>query len=125
MLRPEQSKCARAWLGWSQTDLAKRAGVALSTVNDFETGRRLLRDISVAQIHAAFERAGILIDDVLGISDAPAVLDAFSKMQNPGTHDIARAVIAAAAVARSGGRQLDLSEVGAAILAAGHRRRGA
>jgi transcriptional regulator with XRE-family HTH domain len=40
MLAPEQSRAARAWLDWSQEDLAKRASVALSTVRDFEKGRR-------------------------------------------------------------------------------------
>jgi transcriptional regulator with XRE-family HTH domain len=40
MLSPEQSRAARAWLDWSQDDLAKRASVALSTVRDFEKGRR-------------------------------------------------------------------------------------
>ncbi|MBJ7532762.1 helix-turn-helix transcriptional regulator [Rhodomicrobium vannielii ATCC 17100] len=40
MLTPEQSRAARAWLEWSQEDLAKRASVALSTVRDFEKGRR-------------------------------------------------------------------------------------
>lgn len=40
MLTPEQSRAARAWLDWSQEDLAKRASVSLSTVRDFEKGRR-------------------------------------------------------------------------------------
>jgi len=40
MLSPEQCRAARAWLDWSQEDLAKRASVSLSTVRDFEKGRR-------------------------------------------------------------------------------------
>jgi DNA-binding transcriptional regulator YiaG len=40
MLTPEQSRAARGWLDWSQDDLAKRAHVSLSTVRDFEKGRR-------------------------------------------------------------------------------------
>lgn len=40
MLTPEQSRAARAWLGWSQEQLAERANVSLSTVRDFEKGRR-------------------------------------------------------------------------------------
>lgn len=40
MLSPEQSRAARAWLDWSQEDLATRASVSLSTVRDFEKGRR-------------------------------------------------------------------------------------
>ena len=37
---PAQIKAGRALLGWSQRELAKRAGVALSTVADFERGFR-------------------------------------------------------------------------------------
>ncbi len=40
ILTPEQSRAARAWLDWKQEDLAARAGVSLSTVRDFEKGRR-------------------------------------------------------------------------------------
>ncbi len=40
MLTPEQSRAARAWLDWSQEQLAERANVSLSTVRDFEKGRR-------------------------------------------------------------------------------------
>ena len=40
MLAPEQSRAARAWLDWSQEQLAERANVSLSTVRDFEKGRR-------------------------------------------------------------------------------------
>jgi len=40
MLAPEQSRAARAWLDWSQEKLAERANVSLSTVRDFEKGRR-------------------------------------------------------------------------------------
>lgn len=40
MISPEQCRAARAWLGWPQPELAKRARVGLSTVRDFETGAR-------------------------------------------------------------------------------------
>ena len=41
MLAPEQSRAARGWLDWSQDDLAQRAKVSLSTIRDFEKGRRV------------------------------------------------------------------------------------
>jgi len=40
-MSPEQSRAARAWLDWSQDDLASAARVSLSTVRDFEKGRRV------------------------------------------------------------------------------------
>ena len=39
-LTPEQCRAARAWLDWSQNDLADAANISLSTVRDFEKGRR-------------------------------------------------------------------------------------
>ena len=39
-LTPKHVRAARALLAWSQQDLAKAAGVATSTVADFERGRR-------------------------------------------------------------------------------------
>ncbi|WP_342359903.1 helix-turn-helix transcriptional regulator [Terrarubrum flagellatum] len=39
-MSPEQCRAARGWLDWSQDQLAGAAGVSLSTVRDFEKGRR-------------------------------------------------------------------------------------
>ncbi|WP_390895435.1 helix-turn-helix domain-containing protein [Bradyrhizobium diazoefficiens] len=39
-LTPKLVKAARALLAWSQQDLAKSAGVATSTIADFERGQR-------------------------------------------------------------------------------------
>lgn len=59
MLAPEQSRAARAWLDWSQEDLAKRAHVALSTVRDFEKGRRVPIKNNLDAIRSVLEGAGI------------------------------------------------------------------
>lgn len=59
MLAPEQSRAARAWLDWSQDDLAKRAHVALSTVRDFEKGRRVPIKNNMDAIRLSFELAGV------------------------------------------------------------------
>lgn len=40
VISPEQCRAARAWLDWKQEELAAKAGVSLSTVRDFEKGRR-------------------------------------------------------------------------------------
>lgn len=60
MLAPEQSRAARAWLDWSQEDLAKRAHVALSTVRDFEKGRRTPVRNNLLAIRHALEQSGMV-----------------------------------------------------------------
>jgi ribosome-binding protein aMBF1 (putative translation factor) len=40
-MKPEQSRAARGWLGWTQAELAKKARVGLSTVKDFEAKKRV------------------------------------------------------------------------------------
>jgi transcriptional regulator with XRE-family HTH domain len=58
-MSPEQSRAARAWLGWSQGELAKRAGVGLSTVQDFERGQRTPILNNMAAIRRVIEAAGV------------------------------------------------------------------
>lgn len=59
MLAPEQSRAARAWLGLSQEDLAKRAGVGLSTLRDFEKGTRQPVRNNLLALARTLEEAGI------------------------------------------------------------------
>jgi len=61
MLAPEQSRAARGWLDWSQEDLAKRANVSLSTVRDFEKGRRTPIGNNILAIRHALEKSGITL----------------------------------------------------------------
>lgn len=67
---PEQSRAARAWLDWSQEELAAKASVSISTVRDFEAGRRDPIANNLAAMRAALEAAGIafLEGDALGIT---------------------------------------------------------
>ena len=58
-MTPEQSRAARAWLGWSQGELAKRAGVSLSTVQDFERGQRTPITNNLAGLRRAIENGGL------------------------------------------------------------------
>jgi DNA-binding XRE family transcriptional regulator len=57
---PPQAKAARALLDWSQTDLSKAAGVALSTVYEFEKERRQTSEEAVTKMRSALERAGVV-----------------------------------------------------------------
>ena len=67
MLEPEQSRAARAWLEWSQEQLAEQANVSLSTVRDFEKGRRKPIANNMVAIEQALCRAGIsLVHDGAG-----------------------------------------------------------
>lgn len=58
-LTPGQSRAARGLLDWSQTRLAKEAGLGLSTVYDFETERREVSAASIGKMQTALEGAGI------------------------------------------------------------------
>jgi ribosome-binding protein aMBF1 (putative translation factor) len=59
MLSPEQSRAARAWLGWGQDELARRAKVGLSTVRDFERGAREPIQNNREAMQRAFEAEGV------------------------------------------------------------------
>ena len=59
MLTPEQSRAARGWLDWTQDDLAKRANVSLSTVRDFEKGRRVPIANNLEALRRAIDAAGV------------------------------------------------------------------
>ncbi|WP_395015886.1 multiprotein-bridging factor 1 family protein [Dongia sp.] len=61
MLSPEQSRAARGWLDWSQQDLATRAKVSLSTVRDFEKGRRTPIANNLEAMARALEAAGMVL----------------------------------------------------------------
>lgn len=56
---PEHLRAARALLAWSQGDLARAAGVGLSTVADFERGSRTPVANNAIAMREAFEAEGI------------------------------------------------------------------
>jgi len=59
MVSPQQCRAARAWLGWSQDGLAKRARIGLSTLKDFEGGKRAPMRNNLEALRSALESAGI------------------------------------------------------------------
>ena len=58
-MSPEQCKAARALLRMEQGELANAAGVARSTVIDFEKGERKPRQASIDALRGALEAAGV------------------------------------------------------------------
>lgn len=56
---PEQCRAARGWLDWSQDELAKRSRVSLSTVRDFEKGRRVPIANNLRAMREALEAEGV------------------------------------------------------------------
>lgn len=62
-MSPEQVRAARSWLGWTQALLAERASVGLSTVKDYESGKRLPIANNRDAIKRALQSAGMIITD--------------------------------------------------------------
>lgn len=58
-MSPEQCRAARGWLDISQQELADTANVSLSTVRDFEKGRRVPIGNNLSAIRGALEAKGI------------------------------------------------------------------
>jgi ribosome-binding protein aMBF1 (putative translation factor) len=64
MLTPEQCRAARAMLGWSREELAKRAQVSTNTVVGFELLGADSKVSTLQKLRRAFIAAGIdLIED--------------------------------------------------------------
>lgn len=58
-INPRAIRAGRAWLGWSQRELADAAGLALRTINQAESGRIFLQDATVEKLKDVFKRADI------------------------------------------------------------------
>ena len=62
-MSPEQVRAARNWLAWTQAELADRANVGLSTVKDYEGGKRTPIQNNLVAIQRALEAAGMKFTD--------------------------------------------------------------
>ena len=58
-MTPEQCKAARAMTGLSQDQLARRSGVAVSTIIPFEQNQRKPFASTLEKLRSALESAGI------------------------------------------------------------------
>ena len=63
MISPNQSRAARALVGWTQADLAERAKISIKTIADFERDARFSFERTQTAIRAAFEDNGVRILD--------------------------------------------------------------
>jgi transcriptional regulator with XRE-family HTH domain len=59
MLTPAQSRAGRALLNWAQEELARASHLGLSTIRDFEKGRRVPTHNNLVAIRRALEDAGV------------------------------------------------------------------
>ena len=65
-------RAARAFLDWSQETLAKKSGVGVSTIRDFERGARETEKESIAAMLETLTHAGIVFSDsAIGFLGAP------------------------------------------------------
>lgn len=60
MLTPAQSRAARGLIEWSQEQLAQASHLGLSTIRDFEKGRRVPTHNNLEAIRRALEVAGVV-----------------------------------------------------------------
>ncbi|SDO51260.1 Helix-turn-helix [Methylobacterium phyllostachyos] len=61
MLTAAQARAARALLDWSQTQFAAASHLGLSTIRDFEKGRRMPGHNNLAGMVRALEQAGVIL----------------------------------------------------------------
>jgi len=75
MITPAQSRAARALLDWSQAELAEAAHLGMSTIRDFEKGRRIPSHNNHRGIQMALEASGIVFisDDEYKLGLGPGV----------------------------------------------------
>jgi transcriptional regulator with XRE-family HTH domain len=65
-MKPSQCRAARALLELNQSELARLAGLGLSTIVDFEKERRQVSPEAINAIRAALEQSGIEFIDENG-----------------------------------------------------------
>jgi transcriptional regulator with XRE-family HTH domain len=85
MITGPQIKAARALLGWSVPDLARRAGMEIAEIQEIENARRRpKRKLNNAEvIQATLEDAGIELIDSVGVQFRPKLL--LRSFDNPGS----------------------------------------
>lgn len=72
LINANQVRAARGWLGWTQQDLADKAGISKTSIATFERGESVAYDDTLAAIQGAFEAVGVtfLFDGAKGVGIA-------------------------------------------------------
>lgn len=89
MITKEQTRAARAHLGWNQQDLADRSGVSKPTIANFENGGREPEAKTLEKIGAALELAGVALTENNGIqllSVSASVLGNYAEVLEDALH---------------------------------------
>ena len=60
-MTPAQARAARSLIDWNQAKLAASADLGLSTIVDFERGRRQVSSEAIAAMQLALEAAGVIL----------------------------------------------------------------
>jgi transcriptional regulator with XRE-family HTH domain len=77
MITAEQTRAGRAWLNWTQQELAAKAEIGLSTLRAFEAGQRAPIRANLNAIQRTLEGAGIrLVFDDAGKATGITIDDA-------------------------------------------------
>jgi DNA-binding XRE family transcriptional regulator len=80
-MSPEQCRAARAWLGWTQQDLAQRGKVSLSTIQAFEKGDHRTIPATTEAMRIALEVNGIeFIEDGIRLSQTAKQMNQRSRI---------------------------------------------
>jgi transcriptional regulator with XRE-family HTH domain len=59
----DQVIAARSLLGWTRSELARKSGGNIASIETFETGRRGISVLDVSVIRHVLESAGVEFDD--------------------------------------------------------------
>jgi transcriptional regulator with XRE-family HTH domain len=83
-MTPDQCRAARALLGWTQPDLAKRSGVSANTISGFEKGATAPIPANLAALVRAFQAAGVDLIHENGGGEGVRLREPRTKPARPG-----------------------------------------
>jgi len=73
MITPAQTRAARGLIEWSQEQLAEASHLGMSTIRDFEKGRRVPTHNNLSAVKQALEAAGVQFLEDGQVASGPGV----------------------------------------------------